>query len=484
MAGQTPVPGCTYHQRMGFIYICKTCDDELICTDCVLDRHNKHDLGKLTDYVSEQKLQIRRYQEKLSRNDVPKLENDIKENDENFKKSSRQFCKMIEEITRQGKEMKNEIDRLTEKLVLLCKNIEKINADITENNKTALTKHMGEEVRPQLDRCLQVLSYGVTDDVITVAKQVRDNSTSPPPVGTLKTGVFKPGTVQTGLLEWMLGTVLVDGENPEYHPTAKSSLVSSFVTSFPFTDIRVCSTGDEAWLSFCKGDKIHRVDQKGNIKERIECRVKVYSITVSPTTGRVWFFVMEGKSIRECTSDGNTLIRFMVKSVLWSLCITREDMVVVGTSGEIVMFTTDGRRVADGQDRVCRQEAVIPVRLSYCTQTGDVIVADVDGIGCDDYMAGKKPGKQPRVIVMNKHLKLKFKCQNIDAMESQTSESRQSKFYPTDVCFDGDGDILVAELVTKSVVLIDGNKGHSLRTIYIPDERIPWSISLHDARTL
>ncbi|XP_069106193.1 uncharacterized protein [Argopecten irradians] len=448
--------------------------------DCVLDRHNKHELGSLTEYVSKQTLLIQQYEEKLTKTDIPKLERDIKENEKKFKENSKEIGETIHHIKRQGEQMKNDIDKFTDRLVRLCTDLEKLNSDIKEKNKTVLTKYLREKIRPQLDRCQGARTSGTTDDVIAVAEEIRSRGPdTPPTIAAFKSAVFKPGIISNAVLDRMLGTVLVDGENQSFRPVPPCKIISSFRTSFPYSHVRTCRTGDEAWLSYWDDEQIYRVDQQGNIKKKIECKVKVRSITVSPTTGRVWFCVEEDKSIREITSDGGIVIRFNVESVPVSLCITQEDMVVVGLlRNGIVLYTSDGRKVVDEEGRICRQEAVDPYYMAYCTTTGDVAASDGDDVSPDDYMAGKVPGKQPRLIVMDKHLKLKFQCRYIDGIGSQTGGSQQSKFFPVDVCFDRDCDVLVADVVTRSVLLIDGNTGHYLRTVYISDGESLLSISL------
>ncbi|XP_021348431.1 uncharacterized protein LOC110447217 [Mizuhopecten yessoensis] len=451
MAAQTPIAGCTYHPGMGFIYICRTCDNELLCTECVVSRHNSHSIGKLTEYVLEHKQHLRQHENRLSKTDIPKFDGQIQENEENFKKSGIDFRKMIADIQRQGEQIKTEADNLVDKLVTLCRYLMKVNANITEKNTAALTKVLGEKLKPQLERCQQVLSCGSNVDVISVATETRNTCTEtvPPDLRALRTAAFKPGVVHNDLLERMLGR-----------------------------------SGDVAWLSFWDDDKICGVDHKGKIKVKIECKIKVRSITVSPTTGRIWLCVKEDKSIREVTSNGDAVTRFTVDAVPRSLCITQEDMVVVGMYYGIAMFTSDGQAVSDGAGGVCRQEALDPNRLTYCRQTGDIAAADTDNVSIVNYMAGKAPGNEPRVIVMDKDLKLKFQCKHLGAIKLQEDGSQQSKFFPLDVCFDGTGDVLVVENVTKSVVLIDGNNGHFLRTVYIPSGSGPLCISLQDDHTL
>ncbi|XP_033730794.1 uncharacterized protein LOC117320255 [Pecten maximus] len=481
MAAQTPVPGCPQHKGMGFMYVCKSCADELIWVDCVTDSHYGHKMGKLTDYVADQKREIQQYVDKLSKTDIPKIKEDIREQET----SGGGYKEVISDIKRQGKQMKDNIDNAIDLLVKMCTELEKLNKKVSEKNKTALTKYLREDLEPKLDRCQQVLTSGITVDVTTLAREIRNTSIDPPSPRRLQTVEFKPGTISTELLERMLGKVLVDEEDQSYKPIPTPVVLSEFTTSFYYDVCRTCLTGDEAWLSYWDAESVYRVDFKGSVKETIECKVKVTLISVSPTTDRVWFCVSEDGSIREITMGGDIVTRFNVNNTPSSLCITSDDMVVVvGMKGGIQLYTTDGRAVSAGAGRPCRQVAVVPHHMVSCSLTGDVAAVDFDGVGYDDYIAGKKPDKQPHVIVMDKHLNLKFRCKDIGTIKSNGSSSQSSKFYPGDVCFDGAGDILVTEEITRSVLLIDGNTGRCMRTVYTSDGSKPWCISLLKDGTL
>ncbi|XP_060073109.1 uncharacterized protein LOC132552925 [Ylistrum balloti] len=479
MAAQTAVPGCPRHQGMGFVYVCKSCNDQLICVECVTDIHNGHTLGKLTEYVTSQKREIQQYIDKLSKVDIPKVEEDIRENETN----GGQYQAVIRDIKRQGEKMKDDIDKNIDMFVNICTELEKLNATISEKNKTALNRYLREDLKPKLDRCQQILASGITADVTTLVREIRNTSTVPPTSGRLHTVEFKPGSISTELLEHMFGKILVDGEDQPYKPIPTPVVLDEFTPSFPYDVCRTGLTGDEAWLSYWDSDSVYRVDTEGTVKEKIDCKVNVQSISVSQTTGRVWFCVLDDRSIREITTGGDIVKRFYVTDTPLSLGITSDDMVVVGMKGGIQLFTTDGRAVSSRAGGLCRQVAVMPHHMTSCKQTGDVAVFDNDGMSYDDYMADKEPDKQMYVIVMDKHLNLKFHCKDFSTANPNRSSTQSSKFYPYDVCFDGAGDILVAELITKSVLLIDRNTGRCKRAVYTSDKSTPWCISLHEDGT-
>ncbi|XP_021371638.1 uncharacterized protein LOC110462125 [Mizuhopecten yessoensis] len=485
MAAQTPVPGCPRHPGMGFVYVCKSCEDQLLCMECVTDSHNGHTLDKLTDYVAGQKQEIQQFADKLSKTDIPNTEGDIKECGQQTKTHGGRYQKMIEDIKRQGKQMKDDIDSGIDLLVRMCTELEERNACISEKNKSTLTKYLREDLKPNLERCQEVLTSGTTVDVTTLAREIRNGvSTGPPSLSDLQNVEYKPGTISTELLERMLGKLLVDGVDESYKPIPKCELLYEFQTSFVYSNCNTCLNGDEAWLSHWTDYTIHRVDVKGKVNEEIDCQVKVQSMSVSPTTGRVWLCVVDDRSIREITTGGDIVTRFNVENTPGSLCITSDDMVVVGMKGGIQLYTTDGRAVSAGMGGPCRQAAVVPHHMTSCTLTGDVAAVDNDGVSFDDYMAGKNPGKQPSVIVMDKHLNLKFCCKDIGTRKTHGSDIQSSKFHPHDVCFDGAGDVLVMDYVTKSVLLIDRNTGHYMRTVYTSDRSKPMCICLRDDGTL
>ncbi|XP_033758402.1 uncharacterized protein LOC117340750 [Pecten maximus] len=284
MAAQTPVPGCPRHKGMGFVYVCKSCEDELICMDCVTDRHNGHKMGKLTDYVADQKREIQQYVDKLSRTDIPKIKEDIREQET----SGGGYQKVISDIKRQGKQMKDNIDNAIELLVKMCIELEKLNRSVSEKNKTALTQHLREDLEPKLDRCQQVLTSGTTVDVTTLAREIRNTSIDPPSPRRLQTVEFKPGTISIELLERMLGKVLVDGEDQSYKPIPTPVVLSEFTTSFPYRCMSVhVLLDDEAWLSYWTDESVYRVDLKGKCEgDDRSVRSKSDSISVSPDHGQ------------------------------------------------------------------------------------------------------------------------------------------------------------------------------------------------------
>ncbi|XP_033758173.1 uncharacterized protein LOC117340522 [Pecten maximus] len=205
---------------MGFVYVCKSCEDQLNCTNCITDSHNGHKTNTMTEYLAD----LQQYADKLSNTDIPKIEEGIRESETN----GGGYQKIISDIKRQGKQMKDNIDNAIDWFVKMCTELEKLNTSISEKNKTALTKHLREDLKPKLERCQQVLTSSIPVDVTTLAREIRNTSIDPPSLGRLQAVEFKIGTISTELLERMIGKILVDGEDQSYKKIPKPVVLSEF----------------------------------------------------------------------------------------------------------------------------------------------------------------------------------------------------------------------------------------------------------------
>lgn len=294
----------------------------------------------------------------------------------------------------------------------------------------------------------------------------------------MKTVDFTPEKISTDRLARIIGSILVDGKEQLYKPIPKTTPLSEFVHPFPYKTCRTLPSGDEACLSNWDSESLYRVDLKGKVKETVKCNVKVQSMSVSPSTGRIWFCVWDDKTVREITSDGAIEIRFKVKKTPSSLCITINDMVVVAMVGRIQLYTPDGQEVEATEYGPCRQEANWPHHMAFCPKTGYIAAVDSDNIDPDNYKACKTPGQTSHIIMMDKRLNLKFRCTDKGTHGPEGSSYQSAQFY--DVCFDGVGGLLVTDYLTRSVQLIDCVTGHRMRTVYTCiDGHIPLTASLH-----
>jgi len=146
--------------------------------------------------------------------------------------------------------------------------------------------------------------------------------------------------------------------------------------------------------------------------------------------------------------------QFTTVSLPCSLCVTTDNTIVAGTSdNSVIVYNTTGQVLyttqASGSNLV-----VGPLSITVCTSTGDIPVCGIDRTLC----GGK--GK-PCVSVFNSKLVLKYNFYG--PPESQHRHVMTKRFYPQDVVYDSQGQLLIAEY--KCIHLVSG-EGQFLAVVY------------------
>ncbi|XP_033758083.1 uncharacterized protein LOC117340428 [Pecten maximus] len=463
----TSQSGCARHDGAGMSYVCLDCDEELICRECRDDLHKGHNLHDVSEVLTRKREIIRQYLDSLSLTD--QSEDSVEDTEWKLRENSRTFRSLVERIRKQGEVMKGAIDTIIDRLVKVCAEIEKHNAALLETYKAS--QHM--ECRtPGVEICEKLITSGTNEEVMRVAKTCQSRSFP----GKTKMVDFRIKPLVTAHLQHMLGKLTVDGLDHEYQLTNTCTILSQFQHVSTASTCR--AIGDEqAWLSHWADDVIYRVDQQGHVKESVHCGVKVRQMALCPGTGRVWFCCWDDCTIREILDRPET--RIVTDQSPMSLCVTADSTVVVGVAGDVRLYTKDGRTISSGEIP-CRQSAMTPHHLACCPQTGDIAVADNDGVVYDEYVSKSGTGgKRPHIKVMDKHLNVRFCYPDID----RRGDIHQLLRYPYDVCFDARGDVLVADWATHSVLQVDGGRGHFLRTVYTGDAA-PHTVSLQRSGVL
>ncbi|XP_060065754.1 uncharacterized protein LOC132546076 [Ylistrum balloti] len=452
-SSSTEESGCSHHHGVQFLYVCSDCGEELVCQECRHDLHQGHNLTDVSDVIPRKREIIRQYIDELS--STGRQSNDSAgDTEDKLQENRSSFESLRTSIRRQGEAMKGVVEAVVDRLVNVCTDIERSNAKLIENYKTSQER---ESEIPQVDVCEEVIRSGTDTEVMKLAQMFQSAPLK------IKMVNYCPRPLVTAQLQHMLGALTVDGLHHEYQRAKTCTILSQFQhLSTASTCRAIESEQDQAWLSHWGDSVIYRVDQQGLVKEKVCCGVKVRHMALCPETGRVWFCCWEDGTVREILDQPVT--RIVTDLSPMSLCVTVDCTVVVGVAGDIRLYTKDGHTVTSN-DLPCTQSAVTPHHLACCSQTGDIAVADNDGVVYDEYISGSRTGKHPHIKVMDKQLCIRFRYPDT----TRWSDIHQLLRYPYDVCFDRMGDILVADWATHSVLQIDGGRGHLLRTVYTCD---------------
>jgi len=140
---QIPIRGqgqttCPDHQSE-VLCICKNCDGQLVCLQCITSTHNGHEFDNISDVASIKKQKIHDFVKKAEKTKLPQIRLNIESIDQKSKDNSAHVKKLIERIQSQGEKLKSEIDRITRELINTCRK--------TEQNKRDLLSKYGQELQ-------------------------------------------------------------------------------------------------------------------------------------------------------------------------------------------------------------------------------------------------------------------------------------------------------------------------------------------------
>ncbi|XP_033760838.1 uncharacterized protein LOC117342728 [Pecten maximus] len=215
----------------------------------------------------------------------------------------------------------------------------------------------------------------------------------------------------------------------------------------------ICPTSDgRAWLCNCNSKAVNLINNQGQVIQAIRHSGNIWDISLDPTTGRLWFCCY-GNTICEESTPSTPVSRFTTEDVPFSLCVTREGRVVVGTWDyrkvyKVWVYTVDGQVL-----HTAIVEGVV-LSITQCGVTGNIAVV----VDCK------------RIIVYNSTLQLLVHYQGEgsqaqgEGIQVQVSVT-PDKFGPGTVVYDSKGNIVIADQIRKTIELISG-AGKYIKTLH------------------
>jgi len=332
----------------------------------------------------------------------------LNSSDDQSKEMSKYFLSLEDEITIQGEKMKAEIDIITKEFVDKCREIQQYNTDILCKYKNKLQSLLS-KLNDKLSSCKEILQSKnnvlIIDTEMDIKKELKH-----PHVPKLKTAKFTPGQLPAEQVKDGFGCISVQHRQKMLAPqevaahllpipdgvteyrSNDSTVVLVFIHSSDITSVEK-STSDNKWVSYEKDKNISLVSLQGLMKQKLN----VHDISVSPVTGNLWL------CCRDCTvyevSGKIPNKRFTTDSPPWSLCLTPDNIVSVGTVHNITVYSTTGALLHTINNSGKHLE-LAPYHITVCTSTGDVAV-------CDRHLSCYGGKDKPHVSVFNYKLRLR-----------------------------------------------------------------------------
>lgn len=222
----------------------------------------------------------------------------------------------------------------------------------------------------------------------------------------------------------------------------------------------ICPTNDGyAWVVDNESNILAIINNKGETRKTIKHHTTVETICLEPTTGHLWFTGLDEEAIYAVSPLSTSPVeKFCSDDMVWSLCITRNGEVVVGTYGQITLYTPHGQML----HRTTKQNSgiVCPWSISHCPINYSIAVVNstptsprVDELG--SYIND--------IIVFDQTLRINFRYKGDDIQGHD--DVAADKFLPCRLAYDSLGNLVVADCGRNTVYLLSGS-GVFIRTLH------------------
>ncbi|XP_069108714.1 tripartite motif-containing protein 2-like [Argopecten irradians] len=491
--GQTT---CNHHKGRQLDWFCEKCQ-EPICAKCISTIHKSHPMCELSEVTLKKKQDIRNFIEKTEKNDLVQIGKYITSTDTLLKDNDNIFDKLSHELKMQTEKLKQDLDNLREETLSLYQNLKDDNIKLIQKYKQEL-EMLNKQLKHQIQKCKTTLQQGSHIQIYDTKCEI-DSRIHIPVKPTLDTVSFNPNNTPKGHLVQALGKVTTSGQrhtstdqkwsvslaDGQQQPSSqqqsedkgkkavarKTLLTETKVVEeweSPCGITSICpTTDDQAWTRY--SDTLTLLDRKGTVIQKVTHKAYINDISLSPTTHRLWA-CDDQNNILELVS-GQLTQQFTTKTYPYSICITAKNHVIVGMSGNVSKYTTQGQMVlttmaaGTGKPLVCT-----PYRITECPVTNNVAVIDHS----DEHDGGD--GNKHVVVMDTDFQKLFVYRGDIPSTCKQSPQTGGEPFNPCGIVYDSQGSLIIGDLNNKNVVLVSKD-GKGLRILHTDRDTV-WAVGV------
>ncbi|XP_069107938.1 tripartite motif-containing protein 2-like [Argopecten irradians] len=492
--GQTT---CNHHKGRQLDLYCEKCQ-EPICLKCISTIHRIHPVCELIEVTPQKKQDIRNFIDRTEQNDLVQIGKYITSTDTLLKDNESIFEKLSDQLDMQIEKLKQDLDKLRAETLSLYQNMKDDNIILIQKYKQELEMY-DKELKQQMLKCKKVLQQGSHIEIYDTKCEIDSRKNIPVKPG-LDTVSFNPNNSPKGHLLQALGEVITSGQghtstdrkrsvalsDGQQQPSSqqqsedkgkkavarKTLLTETKVVEewkSPCVIGSICpTTDDQAWTSDYS-NTLTLLNRNGTVIQKVTHKTGIMDISVSPTTHRLWACDQQN-NILELVS-GQLIQQFTTKTRLFSICITAKNHVIVGMSGIVSKYTTQGQMVITtmasgiGKPFMCTA-----YRITECPITNNVAV-----IGHSDERDGGDGNSH--VVVMDTYFQQLFVYRgDIPSTCKQSPQTGGRPFNPYDIVYDSQGSIIVGNYYNKNVVLLSKD-GKGLGILHTDRDSV-WAVSV------
>ncbi|OWF39168.1 uncharacterized protein LOC110465400 [Mizuhopecten yessoensis] len=440
---------CVHHHGTELTLCCWECS-ELACIRCIASVHDGHILDSLSDVMASKKGNIQSFIDQTEQNDIVDLKTEVETIAEKIENNERKFQMHQDEIEKQGKRMKDEIDIVVKKSISRCTELKQENEKRLKKYKIDMEARI-KDLNTLVLKCRDTLQTQSDVEIFDTEKQL-----GPLPAVELNLChlTFTPNKQPQGYLDLAVGKLTTVGyqfvyaydaeENECNTPMEKMAQLKEEVQrKAPYNVSAICANKDEgAWICSSEVSSIYQIND-----EVWRCgtgcfKVCVSDISVSPVTGNVWASSEVNNAIMELPSQGEPIKRLTTTSAPRCLCVTQEGNIVIGMTRKLVRCDVRG-------NVLLTRTVCTPTKVAACPVTGNIAVVELD-------LREHEGEGRPHILVLDRLFQEYHRYHGDREDKGTTPESSTSKaFHPIDITFDSAGNLLVGDYGNNSILIIN-----------------------------
>ncbi|XP_060082314.1 uncharacterized protein LOC132561630 [Ylistrum balloti] len=451
---------CPHHKQKEIIFICNDCDEELICATCCVTSHKSHELVELSSVRSQKNSMLQEFINNTEKHALPQLKMEVQATQKEMTENSLHICGLRSKVTDEGKRCKQEIDDLITENIKICDKIEILNQNLLKDHITQLLNQIS-SLESLLNECKQTLQMGTAVLVHDMVLDVQNLDSKIPSLPKQQWPEFHSCQDTLDKLKQVVGTISINQPPKEKFIKIKLRREPEVQLRFKFRHhiTTICPTqNSQAWICHFESNSLELIDIKGQIQKVIKCQHQIRDINISTKTGHIWFCCREEKIVCEVSSLSKApTIKFRTNDPPYSICVTKEGFVILGTENKVSIYTENGVILHSST----RQTSGIasPGEITQCPLTGNIAVLSAEVLKRDDSDEDDWKGQ---IIIYNKRLQVKSKFKG-DKIQT-TGAVREETIGPGSIAYDRNGNLVVADMKRNTIELISG-LGQHIKTL-------------------
>ncbi|XP_021340648.1 uncharacterized protein LOC110441737 [Mizuhopecten yessoensis] len=469
---------CAVHLTKKVSVVCTTCDNAFICTKCISAAHKGHSYIDLEDFLDSKEQNISEFL------DLEDIDNKIATKHEQIEKLAETISEnrlrtdnVIQEVKTRADELKTEIDKIATDLIRECKVHGSKNLNSLEKLEQSLTRHLACLKAAAISHQNLPLDSSPFDDMLRRDSLKEESQADIPSLTSL---MFIKQEEHSTILRTLFGSLRCISANSPSNvanlPVGKTSIKKALSNGRVLDTLTGVADGkhiqaifpcddNAAWLVPGKSHRVRLTTRKGEIIQTISLERGVVINDIMRTADKYLTTICcDDGSVRQILPSGRT-------QYLFSTGINISNICELSASGYFIACHSIQRKLVKYNQRGDIIETVDrdtygvrlftkPVRVRINRNNGDIAVVEWSS--------------PEHVVIMNEKLqvisrffgdsKRRHSYGTHGSFKGQGTKEK-GHFDPADVIFTKNNHIIIADVWTNSLVMIDRN-GKKLKTSF------------------